>query len=156
MDEPEAMRKALQVAQRMLTYRPRSEAELRAGLARRFEPGLVQEVVGRLRDLGYLDDAAFAKAWAESRRASRPRAAVVVKRELLQKGVGREAAEEAVSSLDDAEAAYRAALPVARRLRSADPQTSRRRLWAALRRRGFRADVIQQALRRLREEGWVP
>ena len=40
------------------------------------------QVVDRLVELGYLDDAAFARAWVESRDRARPRGAVALRREL--------------------------------------------------------------------------
>ena len=43
--------------------------------------------------LNYLDDESFARAWVESRDRARPRGELALRRELAQKGVGREIVE---------------------------------------------------------------
>jgi SOS response regulatory protein OraA/RecX len=81
----------LDAAARFLEARQRSTAEVRrklAGLGYRVR--LVDDVVARLVDLGYLDDEAFARAWVESRDRSRPRGEHALRRELAQRGVERD------------------------------------------------------------------
>src|SRR5690242_6191425 len=59
---------AFETALRLLTLRPHSEAELRRKLVRRGCPADdVESAVARARGLGYLDDAAFARALAGQR-----------------------------------------------------------------------------------------
>jgi regulatory protein len=106
-----------------------------------------------LKVAGLIDDVAFAKAWSENRSTASPRSAYVVKRELRTKGIDAETAEEATVELDDAEAAYRAALPRLKRLQSLPPEEARRKLSDFLRRRGFGWTIVERTLGRLREEG---
>jgi regulatory protein len=143
-----------QSALNLLGYRARAEAEMRQRLSRKgFGQVEIEQTVTRLKASGLIDDAAFAKAWSESRSASSPRSAYVVKRELRTKGIDGETAEAATVELDDAEAAYRAAQPRLGRLQSLPPEEARRKLSDFLRRRGFGWTVIERTLSRLREEG---
>jgi regulatory protein len=143
-----------QAALRLLDYRARTETEMRQRLTRKgFEAGDIDAVLARLKTSGLIDDAAFARAWSDSRAASSPRSAFVIKRELRGKGVTRDTAEEAVACLDDAEAAYRAAVPRATRLAKLPPEEARRKLGDFLRRRGFSWGVAEETMNRLKDEG---
>jgi SOS response regulatory protein OraA/RecX len=77
-------------AAKFLAVRPRSVAETRRRLRHLgYRHDLVDRAVQQLADLGYLDDAAFARAWIDSRDRARPRGAVALRRELGLKGVDR-------------------------------------------------------------------
>ena len=144
--------RAYEAALRFLSYRPRSSQEVRRRLASRFTPEAVQETVRRLEEHGFLDDAAFAAFWRQSREAHRPRSTALIRRELMQKGVPRDVAEAAVTGLDDEHSAYRAAKRRERALRGLDEATFRRRLGDYLRRRGFSFGVAHGVVERLWEE----
>ncbi len=78
----------MEAAARFLEARPRSVEETRRRLARAGYPGsLVEQVIARLVAVGYLDDAAFARAWVEARDRSRPRGEAALRRELALRGV---------------------------------------------------------------------
>src|SRR5439155_26343498 len=82
--------KALQAALRFIESRPRSAAEIRERLRRKaFEPNAIEAAIGRLSDLGLVDDAAFARFWIENRQTCRPRGASALREELRRKGVDR-------------------------------------------------------------------
>ncbi len=144
--------RAYEAALRFLSSRPRSSQEVRRRLASRFTPEAVQETVRRLEEHGFLDDAAFAAFWRQSREAHRPRSTALIRRELMQKGVPRDVAEAAVTGLDDEHSAYRAAKRRERALRGLDEATFRRRLGDYLRRRGFSFGVAHGVVERLWEE----
>ncbi len=137
---------------RFLAYRPRSHQEVRQRLARRFPAHAVQQALERLKEHHYLDDATFARFWRESREAHQPRSAAFIRRELVQRGVARELAEDAVAGLDDDDNAYRAGRRRLRALRGLDEVTCRRRLGDYLRRRGFSLGVVRTTLKLLWEE----
>ena len=90
-ERPLAMTRALNV----LGYRARAEGELRERLLRAgYAPQTVETVVGRLMELGYLDDAQFARnAAREKARKYGPRR---VYGDLRKSGVREELAREAV------------------------------------------------------------
>jgi regulatory protein len=108
-------------------------------LQRRCLPGQVEETLGRLRELGYLDDLAFARALVARR--SRSRGAALIAQELGAKGIPRTVAHEALSTLGRNEQVTSAAL-LGGRERGGDP----RRTAARLQRRGFSREVIREAL----------
>src|ERR1700730_5418267 len=68
--DPEAQ--ARQISLRLLTIAPRPRAQLAQALHRRGVPDEAAEtVLSRFADVGLIDDAAFARAWVESRHCSR-------------------------------------------------------------------------------------
>jgi len=133
---------AFETALRLLTRRAHSEAELRRKLARRGCPeDEVDRAVVRARGLGYLDDAAFARALAGER--ARSRGPALIARELAAKGVERAVVRETVEAVPREEV-----LAAARRLaeRGAEAGADRRVVAARLLRRGFPSDVVREAL----------
>lgn len=72
----------------LLTARPWSVADMQRRLAGLGYPTtLVETTVGRLVELGYLDDRRYAAAWVASRDRSRPRGSAALRRELSRRGV---------------------------------------------------------------------
>src|SRR5919204_1423088 len=117
--------RAFETALAFLSYRPRSEREIRDRLARKDVPGpIVEAVIERLKGLKLVDDREFARYWVEQRQTHRPRGARLLRLELRRKGIDAEMSSEVLEqseeSEDPAEAAYRAGLRKARNLRLLD------------------------------------
>jgi len=147
------LNRCLNAAYRYLSYRPRSEAELRLRLQRRgFPAEHIEAVMAKLREQGLLNDEEFARFWVENRAAFRPRSRGLTRSELRKKGVSEEAIHQAVSEMDEPEAAYRAALGKTRRLSGLEYPEFRQRLGEFLRRRGFTYETIDRAVKRAWEE----
>lgn len=146
------LNRSLESALRLLGYRPRSEAELRSKLRKRFDSLTVERTLQRLKGQGLLDDQAFARFWRESRERFSPRSRRLIEFELRRKGVAAEAATEAASGLEDETSAYRAAEKKLRSLKNLDRQGFRRRLAAYLQRRGFNYEVIARTIDRMWQE----
>lgn len=90
-------------AVKALGRRMRTEADLRRLMRQRVEPGergeqIVSAVVKRLREYGYLDDAAFAETYARLRHENEKLGARRVRQDLKQKGVRSELVEETVAA----------------------------------------------------------
>ena len=155
----------LEAAAAFLAVRPRSVAEVLRRLRHLgYAHDLVDGVVARLVELGYLDDEAFARAWVESRDRAHPRGVGALRRELSLKGVDRaviaavleerdHAAEEARGGADDETATpdeIAADRLLARKAavlgRETDPRKRRQKAYALLARHGFSPDVIAAAL----------
>ncbi len=140
-------------AMNLLAVRARSARELRLRLARTGAlKGDLAWVSDRLEKYGYLDDAVFARQFAESRFArgiSRRR----VGDELFRRGVAPSVAAAAIeAAVEDVEVdEYGGALAAAKKrlatLASVDLLTRRRRLYAFLARRGYQADVVGRVVR---------
>jgi regulatory protein len=145
--------RCLNAANHYLSYRPRSESELRERLRRRhFDGGSVEAVIVRLRERGLVDDRAFAQFWRDNRQSFSPRSQWLTKLELRRKGVADDLAAEVVGAIDDDDSAYQAALSKARSLPLSDYQSFRNRLGGYLKRRGFGYGVTNHVVERVWQE----
>lgn len=149
--DPEEL--ARTIALRLLTARARTRGELAEALRRRNVPPEAAEVVlTRLTEVGLIDDAEFARSWVTSRQQRRHLSRTVLRRELRSKGIAAEEITSAVAELskdDELSAATSLAEKKVRSMRGLDVTVQRRRLVAALARRGFCADVVASVLRDL-------
>jgi regulatory protein len=127
----------------LLSYRPRSEAELRQRLTEKYDEEAVATAIERMRRSGLVDDGEFARYWVQNRLQHNPRGAMALRRELYQKGVDESAIEEALAEYDEEEAAARAAEMALRKLKGLSPDVLRRRLTDYLLRRGFPYGIVQ-------------
>ncbi|TAK29372.1 MAG: hypothetical protein EPO21_21580 [Chloroflexota bacterium] len=153
LQEVDAYAQALDAAVRYLSYRPRSEREVRMRLRRgNFAPEHVERVLETLRRYGYVDDAGFARYWKEARDQFSPRGSRLVAMELRQKGIDRDVIEDVVDDEQDDEHAYTAARKKAQQLRALPYPDFRQRLGSYLARRGFDYDVISDVVQRLWRE----
>jgi regulatory protein len=126
---------------------------LRQRLARRGTPSpIVDETITRLRDLGLVNDETFARSWVENRDHTSPRSRRLLALELRNKGVARPIVQDSLATLDEDDAAYRAAARRARSLASLPYTDFRRRLSDLLLRRGFGYETARSTVARLWEE----
>ena len=140
---------AIEEALRLLALAPRSEKELRDRLKKRgFRKAALEAAVTRVRELGYLDDAAFARLFVEARQASTPRSRRALTFELARKGVGPGVAATAVEEVSDADAAFAAAQKRLRGLQGLDRAKFTRRLGSFLSTRGFGYGVTRSTIER--------
>lgn len=143
---------AREAALRLLAVRPRSAAELVRRLRMKgYEPEIGEEVIARLRELGMIDDAAFAGTLVRDRVRLRPQGARRLANELRSKGVDDETARAVIretlagEETDERELARRAAQKWRPRP-GEEPARARRRLHGFLARRGFDGEVIREIL----------
>lgn len=90
--------RAKAIALRQLASRARTEAQVRARLARDGLEAEADEAVAWLRRLGYLDDAAYARARARSLVAAGRLGPRVAERRLVAEGIGAAEARAAVAA----------------------------------------------------------
>jgi regulatory protein len=155
IDDPAVV---LEAAARFLEARSRSVAEVRRRLTYAgYRPELIADAIGRLTELGMLDDAAFARAWVESRDRARPRGERALRQELALKGIDRGVADDVLSERRgdpdeaadvDADAAARLIARHQRTIdRGRDARARRERAYAILVRNGFDSEVASVAAR---------
>ena len=85
---------AMEIAVGYLGTRPRTQWETERRLRRAGTPEpVITQTVERLGEIGYLDDAAFARWWGEQRDRHAPRGLRMIEAELRQHGVPREVIE---------------------------------------------------------------
>ncbi len=145
--------RCLNVAAHYLSYRPRSELELRERLYQRgFDGDIVEAVLTKLKEQGLVDDVAFAQFWRDNRESFSPRSQWLTRLELRRKGIAEEIIAQVADVIDDDASAYRAALRKTRSLSLSDYQSFRRRLGGYLRRRGFSYRVINHTVELMWQE----
>ena len=152
----------MEMAARFLGTRPRTRWELERRLRRGgVGEDVIEATLGRLAELGYLDDAAFARWWAEQRDRHAPRGRRMIEAELRQRGVPREVIEAhreayAVPERAPEDAGLPASEPerareaLARHLRGRPLPSDRKalqRIGMYLMRRGFDAEVVRATIR---------
>jgi regulatory protein len=146
-ERPVAMGRALN----LLGYRARSESEIRDRLRRYGYVGeTIEGVVLRLKELGYLDDAEFAriKAREKARRYGPRRVSVELRKSGVGETLAREVVEEEFAGRSELGEARSAA---ARRYNERGSDAEARRVYGFLVRRGYSAEVCAQVAREYRE-----
>jgi regulatory protein len=136
-----------------LSYRPRSESEVRRNLREKdVDDQIVDVVIGRLKRAGLLDDREFARYWVDNRARFNPRGLRGLRYELQQKGVSRDIIDDALVTFDVEVAARRTAEAGARRLSHEEPSAFRRKLQAYMARRGFCYAVVKPLVEEMVQE----
>jgi regulatory protein len=141
---------------RLLARAPRTRAQLAAALRRRRVPDEIAEsVLARFTEVGLIDDAAFARAWVESRYHSRGLARRALAAELRQRGVADGEVRAAVGSLGTQDEVAAARRLVAKRVaasRGRPLQARARQLLGMLARKGYSAGLAAQVVREALEQ----
>lgn len=148
--ERDAGERAYERALNYLSYRPRSERELRQYLGRKDTAEEdIDATVSRLQRARLLDDAQFAQFWVENRQTFRPRGLWGLKAELRQKGVDSTIIDDVLEEVDEREAAWRVARGQVHRYGKLEEHVFCRRFVAFLQRRGFGYGVSQEIVKSL-------
>jgi regulatory protein len=152
----------MEIATRFLGARPRTRWELERRLRRAgVEQPVIDATLERLADLGYVDDAAFARWWGEQRDRHAPRGRRLIEAELRRSGVPRDvidafrdehadperAPEDASLPGTEAERARDALARHLRGRRLPDEPKALARIGMFLVRRGFDPETVRMALR---------
>jgi regulatory protein len=150
IDGQERIETARQQAERFLSYRPRSVAEVRQRLAREdLDEESIDGIISNLRKRRLLDDGQFANYWVEQRDTFRPRGLVALRQELRQKGVDKTTIDKALTDHDDLASARRAAAKRLRRWADLPEETFRHKVSGHLQRRGFPYGICKQVVNEL-------
>ncbi|NHC13617.1 regulatory protein RecX [Motilibacter deserti] len=144
-----------------LAAAPRTRAQLEAALAKRDVPEEAgRAVLDRFTELGYIDDAAFARSWVASRSAGRGLGRRALAQELRTRGVAAETVAATLDDLDPTASEQAVRRLVARKLagtRGLDPAVRLRRVAGMLARKGHAPGAALQFAREgLAAEGAEP
>jgi len=151
----ESLETALQRAYRYLGHRDRTVAELRKHLVGKgVSEELADEAIEELVAQGYVDDARFARQFAEDRRRLDSWGGERIERRLRELGVAREQIAAALAVADAGTGEVDAAVAFLRRRFPAPPETDRDRDRALgmLVRRGYDLELAYDAIRMLGRE----
>jgi regulatory protein len=146
--DPEHER-ATAVAWRAIARRERTAAEMRALLERRpFEPDAIDAALAVLQAAGFLDDAAYARRFAEDKRVLERWGRERIARDLSRRGIAPDLIERALAGQDRGAELGAALELLAERL--PEPPASDRdrdRAWRLLVRRGYEPELAYEAVR---------
>lgn len=153
LDPARARERVFQRAGKLLAAKPRSVAELRERLleGRGATQPIVESVIERLREYGYLDDARFAHSYASIRIQQRPIGRQRLQRDLWLKKIDKKTADEALDQVFEStpeEALIDRAIEKRIRLRG-NPQTraEAKKLFDHLLRQGFAFELVSEKVR---------
>lgn len=146
-------------ALRFLSFRPRSEKEVKDNLQRKKASfSIIETVLKKLKEKKFINDEGFAKWWVEQRTSFRPLGLRLIKIELRQKGISDEMIE---SGIMNQESGAKNDLGLARKLiekkiaryKGLSKQELYQKLGGFLARRGFDWETIKQAIDEVLETG---
>jgi len=155
LDPAKARAYIFQRAAKLLAAKQRSVAELRERLlaSRGATAAIVEEVIGRLREYGYLDDAKFAQSYASLRLRERPIGRRRLERDLFLKKVDKPttsaALDEVFEAMPEEDLIERA---IAKRIRLRGKPKSReeaKKLFDHLLRQGFGFELVSERVRKV-------
>ena len=158
--DAEQCQRARQKAYRLLALRSRSEAELRARLREGgFEGPAVEAALARCRELGYLDDALFARQRARTLAVNRLWGDRRIAADLREKGISEELCREAIAAAREELSAEEAVeRHLAARMKGGAGFPADERLKARMVRsllgKGFSQGLIFNKLKRTQEDGF--
>ncbi|MDQ6805163.1 MAG: RecX family transcriptional regulator [Actinomycetota bacterium] len=149
LDAPDAVQDALDCAYRYLAHRDRTEHEMRTQLEREgVGAAAIEEAVGVLTELQYLDDARFALRFTQDKRELEAWGGERIERRLTALGVERDLVRAALAEDSESRAELDRALALLRR-RFAEPPgdcRGRDRALGVLLRKGYEPDLALEAL----------
>jgi regulatory protein len=153
LEADDTRERAFQQALLFLSYRARSEAEIRQNLRKHEIPeAVIEETLERLRQARLADDDQFARTWVENRNTFHPRSRRALAMELRQKGLSDEVTQSALAGVDEEALAYEAACKRVTRLKGLEWTDFRKKLSEFLARRGFPYAIIAPTVSRVWNE----
>lgn len=139
---------ALELALKALQRKERSRVELETWLAERgIANHEVEAALDRLEELGEVDDARFARRYAEDKRELAGWGAERIRDALLARGVAPEEIEAALAGDDDTQQVERAISLLGRRGERLSSEADRARALGYLTRKGYGYEVAYEAIR---------
>ena len=138
-----------ELALRALSYKERTESELRSWLAEReVEEDAIEEVIARLMEAGAIDDASFARRYAEDKVQLAGWGPDRIASSLENRGVSREHIEAALGGDDHDVLLERAVSLLGDRGMACVDGRERERALGLLVRRGYPLELAYEAVRR--------
>ena len=148
----EEQSKANNYALNLLSYRARSEKEIRDKLKQRgYEDNYIENTIEFLYKYHYLNDYEFGKFLAKDKQSFKKAGKRVIMSELYQKGVDKEIISEIIDEVIDPDEELQRALELAEKkavsYKNDDRNAKYRKLSAFLARKGYSFDIISKVLK---------
>jgi len=147
----EDKKKAFERALRILSYRDRSEKEMRTKLSKAgYDEKIINLVVKELKRLQLIDEEKFARNYAKTKMVTRPAGEFLLKRELKHKGISDEIIEETLKEIyqekDQSQVAVELAKKKKLQLKNVDVKKAKKRMSDFLMRRGFNWEIVSEII----------
>jgi len=142
-------------ALRFLSYRPRSEKEVRERLRKaKTSEEIIEKIIIKLKEYNFLNDLEFAKSWVENRKKLNPKALRLIKLELKQKGVSSNIIE-ALKLKTEADLGLARLITdrKVQKMKNLPKEEIQKKLYGFLARRGFNYDIIKQSVDEILKKG---
>ncbi len=131
---------------RFLSYRPRSEKEVKDNLVKKQATAeIIEKIITKLRDYKFINDTEFAKWFIEQRTNMKPKAQRVLRMELKQRGISQDIIENSVFG-QDLESARKLLTKKFDRYKDLNREQIYQKLGGFLARRGYSWDTIKKAI----------
>ena len=137
----------------LLKSRPRSEKEIRDRFKlKKYTHEVIQDTIAFLKAKRFIDDAAFARLWCESR-LKKPLGLRKINQELRVKGIDPAIIEQTLAAaqevMPESETILRLARAKYEKIVHNDPDAAKQRIYALLLRRGFAPEEALDAIDQL-------
>jgi len=141
-------------ALKFLSYRPRSEKEIRDKLKRKkASEKIINKIILRLKENNFINDEEFIKWWIEQRTTFKPRSFRLIKIELKQKGIDKELIEKTIghlpSTIDDLKSAKKLIQKRLPRYKNLSRDEKFQKLSRFLASKGFNYDIIKEIFKEI-------
>lgn len=138
---------------RFVSYRPHSEKEIRDFLAKKLKrkrtfvnPEVIEKIIARLADFGYINDQKFSEWWIEQRTKNRPKGSRIIKQELLRKGIQKDVLNQELSGRNEKILARKAAKKIIGKIQKLPALEQKKKLFSYLLYRGFDTETALSAI----------
>ena len=149
MDKEKEKQKAREDAYRLISYRDRSESELRKRLLKKgHTKKIINDIIPRIKELGYIDDRRFAGKWVRHKVKHSPKGRYLLRAELKQKGVDSKIIEQALNREYPYELELKTAIELAEKWLSKSRNRGKEvvKLKVYLKNKGFNYDLISDTI----------
>lgn len=148
IQQKEALTKAKNDSIRFLSYRPRSEWEIKNKLKdKKYQSEIIEKTIHLLKEKNMVNDREFSRMWIKDRLTNKPLGKLRLRKELYNKGIRRELIENTIHSFfqkeeDELELAYQLIRQKKDSLQLKNIQLEPKKIINLLKNRGFSYHVI--------------
>jgi regulatory protein len=147
--EEERKKEAKDVALRFLSFRRRTEKQVREKLKKKeFDEKIIDATIDKLKEFDLINDLEFAFSWVKDRLTFKPRGKRLLKQELWKKGIKKDIIDQVIEELcrDEEKSAFELVEKIKKRYKNLEPKVAKRRMYNLLLRRGFSYETTRNAL----------
>ncbi|QQG40957.1 MAG: regulatory protein RecX [Candidatus Levyibacteriota bacterium] len=133
-------------ALRFLSFRPRSEKEIRDNLKKKkVDPLVIEKIIIKLKEQKFVNDKDFARMWVESRMRFKPRSQRFIILELKNKGIVQDIIDSIIQN-NDLEQAKKLVVKKIEKYQELPKNKLYQKLGSFLARRGFSWETIKESI----------